>query len=625
MCGIAGCISKRGKAIDKGKFEKMVDIIKHRGPDDQGVFFENNLALGHRRLSIIDLSKDGHQPFCYENRYIVVFNGEIYNYLELKKKLQKEGYYFYTKTDTEVIAAAYACWKDRCVEYFNGMWAFIVYDKEAQRFFCSRDRFGVKPFYYTEQENMFLVASEIKQFFELLEDQPKADRECLLQYLIRGNIDYSNRTMFRDVYQLQGGHNLVYDLRAHCYKIEKYYDIRKIEEHRESYGEACQKFRNLFFESVGLRLRADVPVGFALSGGLDSSAIVCVADQIGRERNLTEQHTISSCFEDKRYDEQEYIDEVIKKTAAVSHKVFPQEEELFLKLDDIIWHMDEPFGSTSIYAQWNVFEAAKQNGLKVMLDGQGADEQLAGYTSFYTVMFAECMKRKKFRRLYKEWKIYKTNRAVTEKHISTKEIMGSAVNVVFMARLKYLIKSMYFLLPGNRMPFSHKQLLEAVQREPGTSKCNVREYIAESLQQGLAPLLHYEDRDSMAHSIESRVPFLDYRLVEAIYAMPFEYKLREGVTKAVLREGLQGVLPEKVQNRYSKLGFVTPEDQWINHNYDKYRTEVKKSLEILEGIVNKEKVLKWFDKKRGKVQRQDFTTWRIICAGHWARIFNVKI
>lgn len=240
-------------------------------------------------------------------------------------------------------------------------------------------------------------------------------------------------------------------------------------------------------------------------------------------------------------------------------------------------------------------------------------------------MFAECLKRKKFRRLYKEWKIYKTNRAVTEKHISTKEIMGSAVSVVFLSRLKYFMKSIYFLLPGNRTPFSHKQLLEAVQREPGASKCDAREYIAESLQQGLACLLHYEDRDSMAHSIESRVPFLDYRLVEAIYAMPFEYKLREGVTKAVLREGLQGVLPEKIQNRYSKLGFVTPEDQWINHNYDKYREEVKKSVDILEGIINKDKTLKWFDKKRGQVQRQDFTTWRIICAGHWARIFNVKI
>lgn len=624
MCGIAGCIHKQG-TVDEEKFGKMVDIVEHRGPDDRGVYFENNLALGHRRLSIIDLSSDGRQPFMYAGRYVVVFNGEIYNYLELREELQQNGCFFYTQTDTEVLVASYAYWREKCVEHFNGMWAFAIYDREEKKVFCSRDRFGVKPFYYTIQENMFLFASEIKQFYEMLVGRPRADRECLLQYIIRGNIDYSEKTMFSDVFQLQGGHNLIYDLDTNNYEINRYYDIRKATEYREGYSNACRKFRHFFYESVGLRLRADVPLGYALSGGLDSSAIVCVADQIVRERNAAKQHTISSCFEDKRYDEQEYIDEVVKKTLAIPHKVFPSEKDLFKDIDKIIWHMDEPFGSTSIYAQWRVFETAANKSLKVMLDGQGADEQLAGYTSFYSVMFADCMKKQKWKKLYREWKIYRNDRAVTEAHISAKEILFSAISSVFLPRLKYLVKSIYFILPQNRPPFTHRQLFKAIQQEPPDFKSDAREYIACSLEQGLASLLHYEDRDSMAHSIESRVPFLDYKLVEAVYAMPFDYKLRNGITKAVLRDGLKGVLPDKIRNRYSKLGFVTPEDQWINRNYEQYKEEVNKSLGILEDIVDRDKAKKWFGKKQGKIQRQDFTTWRIICAGHWAEIFNVKI
>lgn len=624
MCGIAGCLKQKGE-INRDKFERMVDIIEHRGPDDRGTFYENDLALGHRRLSIIDLSADGHQPFFYENRYVVVFNGEIYNYLELKEGLRKKGYHFSTKTDTEVLAASYAYWGEACVEHFNGMWAFAIYDREEQKIFASRDRFGVKPFYYTEQEDMFLFSSEIKQFFEILEQKPRANRECLLQYIIRGNIDYSNETMFRDVFQLQGGHNLIYDVRNHSYKIKRYYDIRNIKERKDAYETACQKFSKRFYESVKLRLRADVLVGYALSGGLDSSSIVCMADKINKENNLSVQHTISSCFEDKRYDEQEYIDEVVKKTSAVSHKVFPQESNLFIDLDKVIWHMDEPFGSTSAYAQWNVFEAAGRNGLKVMLDGQGADEQLAGYTLFYTVLFADCLKKRKFKELWREWKAYKTVRAVTEKHISAKEILVSAFSATFLSKLKYVVKSIYFMQPKKRPPVSYRQFIRAVQQEPPYSRSDAREYIAESLEQGLSPLLHSEDRNSMAHSVESRVPFLDYRLVETIYAMPFNYKLKDGISKAVLRDGLQGVLPDMIRTRYSKLGFVTPEDQWINHNYDKYREELRESADILADIIDSNKVMKWFDRNQGKIRRQDFTAWRIICAGHWARVFQVII
>lgn len=629
MCGIAGCICENGK-INRNNFEKMVDIIEHRGPDDRGTFYEKNVALGHRRLSIIDLSADGHQPFFYKNRYVTVFNGEIYNYLELKEELLQQGYHFQTKTDTEVLVAAYDFWKEECVNKFNGMWAFAIYDKEEQIIFCSRDRFGVKPFYYTEQEGMFLFASEIKQFFEILHERPYANKECLLQFIIGGNLDYSEETMFRDIFQLKGGNNLIYDIGQKSYTIKEYHNIRNIQESNVTYEKACEEFYERFYDSVKLRLRADVPIGYCLSGGLDSSAIVSMADKIVRENNVQmEQHTISSCFEDKRYDEQEYIDEVVDKTNVVSHKVFPQESNLFEELDKIIWHMDEPFGSTSIYAQWNVFKAAADNGLRVMLDGQGADEQLAGYTSFYRVLFSSLIRKGQLRRFRKEWKIYKNSRAVTEAYISTKEIFLSALRSVLIPNNKSsFLKKIRFKRNKrnkNKLPFSDEQLKATVKKEIIYPVNNQREYIARSMYVGMSELLHYEDRDSMAHSIESRVPFLDYRLSEQIYSFPFEYKLREGVTKAVLRDGLKGVLPDKIRCRYSKLGFVTPEDQWINNNFEKYQEELKKSLERLSGLLDARYAMEWFEENRGKIQRQNFTIWRIICAGHWAEIFHVTI
>lgn len=626
MCGIAGCITNTLE-LNRDKFEKMVDIIAYRGPDDRGTFYEDDLALGHRRLSIVDLSSDGHQPFFYKDRYVIVFNGEIYNYQELREELRQQGYVFRTKTDTEVLVAAYDFWGEDCVTRMNGMWSFAIYDRMEKKIFCSRDRFGVKPFYYTEQNGMFLFASEIKQFFEMLESRPRANKDCLLQFIIRGSLDYSSETMFQDIYQLLGGHNLVYDLKEKTYRVYEYHNIRDVLPAKLSYDEACKEFHKYFMDSISFRLRADVPVGYCLSGGLDSSSIVCAADKLCKENGQrVEQHTISSCFEDKRYDEQEYIDEVVAHTSVIPHKIFPQETNLFEQLDDIIWHMDEPFGSTSIYAQWNVFKGAKEQGLKVMLDGQGADEQLAGYSAFYKVLFTSLIRSGKFKAFRKEWDAYKALRAKTEKHVSTKDMLLSTMGAVLLPdKNKFLLKWVYYNIPGNQQPFSWKQLKKALKTERVYPVRDPKEYIACSIYMGMSSLLHYEDRDSMAHSIESRVPFLDVELAEFVYSLPFEYRLHGGITKSVLRDGLADILPEKIRNRYSKLGFVTPEDQWINNNFEKYGIELRKAAHRLGGVLDEERVLNWFDKKQGKIKRQDFTAWRIICAGHWADVFDVVI
>ncbi|RKJ52174.1 asparagine synthase (glutamine-hydrolyzing) [bacterium 1XD42-8] len=625
MCGIACCYKKSG-LIEKKTFERMVDIIEHRGPDDRGFFYEGNLALGHRRLSIIDLSSHGRQPYNYKEKYVLVFNGEIYNYLELRKELEERGYHFHTKTDTEVLIAMYDYYGDKCVNRLNGMWAFVLFDKQAKRLFCSRDRFGVKPFYYWDDQKQFLCASEIKQIIGETGNKIRANRQKLLEFLILGIQDDSEDTMFQGVKQLLGGHNLIFDLKTFQLSINKYYDLSNIKERKIEYEKACKKWKETFCNSVSLRMRSDVPVGYCLSGGLDSSAILCSIHELSKKKSSSgRQYSISSCFEDERYDEQKYIDEVAKKTGVKSYKVFPRQEELFDIVDKIIWHMDEPFGSTSIYAQWKVFEYAREKGLTVMLDGQGADEQLAGYTGFYIVLFTYYLRKFKWIHFIKEVNSYIQLRAGTESHIAKSQIIfSSIIHAFFPSKLKSVLLDMAAVKYG-KLPFNSQILKKVLKNRRKYTVSNNRIYILESMRWGLPSLLHFEDRDSMAHSIESRVPFLDYELVEFTFSLPISYKIKNGMTKSILRDGLEGILPEKIRHRYSKLGFVTPEDQWVNNNYEFYRKQLFDACKNLEPLIESERVMRWFDENKKKILRGDFLTWRIICAGRWIKIFNVTL
>ena len=626
MCGIAGYYNFKGDAnLDKDRFEKMVDIIEHRGPDDRGTFYQDGIALGHRRLSIIDLSRDGHQPFFYKDRYVAIFNGEIYNYEELRSELSKKGYIFRTRTDTEVLVASYDYWGKECVQRFNGMWAFAILDQGKKELYCSRDRFGIKPFYYYIGKTQFIFGSEIKQILYMLNQTPHANRKRLLEFLVCSDQDYTEETMFKDIMQLRGGHEITLNLVNNEIRLNQYYELKKKKILTVSYKEACCKFRETFERAIKLRMQADVPVGYCLSGGLDSSAIVSMANMLaGKMEKTVEQHAVSSCFEDKAYDEQEYIDEVISCTNIHSHKIYPDGSKLFDEIDKIIWHMDEPFGSTSIYAQWNVFREAKKNGLTVMLDGQGADEQLAGYSAFYGVSFVNLLKKHKYVTLFRELWTYKKIRAATEKYVNAWQIVLSAIASTYIPRKKYVAMAEK-CRESMDLPFTAEQLKEVYQDRNIYLMDDVKQYILDNMQYGMQTLLHFEDRDSMAFSIESRVPFLDYELVEAIFEIPFEYKIRNGITKAVLRDGLQDILPEKIRTRYSKLGFTTPEDKWINNNYEQYREELEKACDVLKPILEKERVMEWFNRNKGKIARGDFITWRIICAGRWAKIFKVSM
>jgi asparagine synthase (glutamine-hydrolysing) len=623
MCGIAGIISKNEEELKN--ISKMCDTIIHRGPDGHGYYYDQCFALGHRRLAIVDLTEHGAQPMEYMEKYVITYNGEIYNYIELREELIKEGYKFNSECDTEVIMAAYDYWGEECLNRFNGMWAFALYDKEKNIILCARDRFGVKPFYYMQLTDKFLFASEIKAFTVFHDWKPAANKKRLLDFFMQSIFDHTHETFFKNVYQIRGGEKLTYDLKTANFEASKWYSLEeKLIPNSISLSAAIDRFKEIFTDSVRLRLRSDVKVGSCLSGGLDSSSIVCVANKLLRETNKGfSQETVSSCFDIKKYDEQEYIDEVVKETGVVSHKIFPQFDDLFDDLDKIAWHQDEPYGSTSIYSQWNVFKAAKSSGITVMLDGQGADEQLAGYDGFFTANLNELFRKGHFIRLYKEAKAFK--------RIFGKTKFNPLIGMC------YSILSYYFpnlsktaarkILSGNQMDWLDKGQMDKVTLS-SILKHSQLSIINNSMQQliytSLPALLHYEDRDSMAHSIESRVPFLDYRLVEFVIGLPDSFKINNARTKHVLREAMKGIIPDRIYNRHDKLGFMSPEEVWIRDNPEVFREELIQACGYLPSMIDQIKVLQWYDERLNSNKSFGYSFWKIISVGRWMKVFGVE-
>jgi asparagine synthase (glutamine-hydrolysing) len=631
MCGIAGIIADNENNQLEKYITSMSDVIIHRGPDGFGYYHNDKFAFGHRRLAILDLTSNGAQPMEYLNKYVITYNGEIYNYMEIRKELIEKGYTFNSNTDTEVIIAAYDYWGKECLNKFNGMWAFALYDKEKNIVFCSRDRFGVKPFYYSNMNGNFAFASEIKQFTVLEGWRAVANKVRLIEYLWVGVTDHTNETLFEDVHQLRGGENLIFDLGNNTFRIEKWYDLsKKSGEFKLNFNESKEKFKELFSDSIKLRLRSDVKVGSCLSGGLDSSSIVCVANKLLKLENGQEkQETVSSCSVDKKYDEQEFIDEVINENGIKGHKVFPEYKELFETLDKLTWHQDEPFMSSSVYAQWEVFKGAKDNGIIVMLDGQGADEQLAGYNTFHTVYLIELMLKLKLATFVKS--ITSRRLFYREKYASQLKSLITMISInITPNSIHDSIREIKKQFLKKAKSFSHITNQSSIWKKRSKvfdiKVLNVKsESIKELLYTSLPKLLHYEDRNSMAHSVESRVPFIDYRIVEFVLSLPSEYKINDSKTKYILREAMQGILPENIVNRYDKMAFVTPEEIWIRENSLDFKNEIADACDRLNGLVDKEEALKWYEDAINSSQSFNYTFWKLISIGRWIKVFNVEI
>ena len=670
MCGIFAMIAPSG--AEARHVVGASAAVRHRGPDDEGyVLFRGaplepevhggadttsahdggdiayrpfakharpggpvHVALGHQRLSIIDLSAAGHQPMCSpDSRVCITYNGEIYNYLELREELRAKGSTFASESDTEVILAAWREWGSACLERLNGMFAFVLLDRAQRRVFAARDRFGVKPLYYwVAPDGTIAFASEIKQFSALPGWEARLNGQRAYDFLAWGLLDHTDETLFRGVHQLRGGERLELALveAEHArpgerLRPERWYAPRP-RPFSGTLEEAGAEFRRLLADSIRLRLRSDVPVGSCLSGGLDSSSIVCIMNLLLREQGAQAlQKTFSVRAREARFDEGPYIDAVVRHTAVDPRCVYPSLDELFPALEKITWHQDEPFGSTSIYAQWHVFRLAAESGVEVMLDGQGADEQLAGYHGFFAARFGALARGLRWVRLFKELT------AASRRHgyPATWGVQQLANNVLPEPPRQALRKLVH---RPNAVPgWLDLARLGAAPGDPylasaGAKPDSLRAMsLAQLTANSLPMLLHWEDRDSMAHSVEARVPFLDYRLVEFVLGLPDEYKLSDGVTKRVLREGMRGVLPESVRTRMDKLGFVTPEELWVREQSpDRFRRALREAVEVSAGIL-RPAALDLLERVIADRRRFSFLVWRMVSFGTWLKVFGVRV
>ena len=554
MCGICGIIRFDSKPVLETPIRQMMQIMKHRGPDDEGVFIENNIGLGFVRLSIIDLSSAGHQPMVSKDeRYVVVFNGEIFNYIELREDLKKEGIVFNTETDTEVLINAYIQWGEDCLDHFNGMWAFVIYDRLKKSIFASRDRFGIKPYYYLHTTEFFAFASEIPPLLSLLPSKPKPDYQSIFDFLAFSRTDQTERTFFNEIKKLQHGRKfrmgLSFTPLGSIKGGEEWYNLKENVSKAQGFS-SPEEFRESLSSAVGFRLRSDVPVGVCFSGGLDSSSLVSI---LLENYKMKELNTFSAVYnKGQTGDETEFINEYNTSLKNMYYTT-PTAETLIFDLKSFIKAHAEPIPGTSPYAQFKIMELASGK-VVVTLDGQGADELLAGYHYFFGFYFKDLLVSLQLGKFFREIFHYIT------KH---KSLFG--------------IKSLlFFLLPEQvrtniRVKEKAYLNIKFVKQFGKSNNIAGNLYGAKTLNDALLShfefklehLLKWEDRNSMWFSIEARVPFLDHRLVEKVLANSDDMVIYKGMTKYLLRESMKGIIPEKIRLRRDKIGFDTPQDEWF--------------------------------------------------------------
>ncbi len=544
MCGVAGIINLNNNKASSEMMEAMMLKIKHRGPNDEGTYADNNVIIGQVRLSIIDLSSCGHQPmFSSDKRYAIVFNGEIYNYIELREEL-KDKYAFTTATDTEVILAAYKEWGEECINRFNGMWAFAIYDTIEKSVFISRDRYGVKPLYYYQDAESFIFASEIKALHKVLKNKLSIDNNTIFEYLVYNRTDQTCNTFIKEIKRVQHGFNIY--IKEGKVTQKKWYDLSsKLEKGWES----ADEYKSVFSSAIGLRLRSDVPVGVCLSGGLDSSA---VTSTILKEYNKKDLFAFSAVYgKDKHGDESRFINEY-KDMPNLTY-VYPTAETFVEEFDDFMDCHFEPVHTMSIYSQFKVMKEASKH-VTVALDGQGADEQLAGYHYFFSSYFRELLNQFRWLKLVNEsLAYYKAHHSLFALKYMGFYMMPNMFKGYIGAKKNKSIDRDFFNANNKNSELSNLLF------DPKS----LNESLLQHFEYKLEHNLKWNDLNSMYFSVELREPFLDYRLVERTLASPSHQKINHGYTKWIFREAMKGVLPEAIRLRQDKVGFDNPSDEWL--------------------------------------------------------------
>ncbi len=608
MCGIAGFYSEK-QSPEQGMrlLETMLEKIQHRGPDYTGKEQDGNMFLGHQRLSIIDLSPDGNQPMT-RGDIKIIFNGEIYNYKEIREELIRAGHVFKTGSDTEVILAAFQQWGDACTERFVGMWAFAIWEPKKQRLFCSRDRFGIKPFYYIFNNGEFYFASEYRP----LKHTPGFDNALNLASISRGLqlgwMTYKDETYFEKINELQGAHQLV--LEKGKIEIKRYWDVDFSKQATGTFAQKKEHFSELFKDSIQLHLRSDVPVAAMLSGGIDSSSIVSETSTLYPEQKLK---TYSVFYEGEfGVDERPFIKKVIDKYPKNLDPTYftPSAKELPEHFHRSLFHLDAPSAGSSYISQYFLMKLIHEQGIKVVLSGQGADDYLGGYMHSFYRHFADMLRQAKFAKATSELFQHKKNQGFSfgkTANMAAKSLFSGMVNENKLYNTEY---KKYFPFLSLRNP-DHDLILDA----KGNNKFNAFHYQL-MFASSLPSLLMHEDRNSMAFSIESRVPFLDHRLVEYGFSLNNSDKIHHASTKHILREALRPVLPQEIADRRDKKGFVTPgEVAWLRGPLRFLLEDKKDGLEMIDQ--RKAEVLIDSFKKGNNANAN--LVWRLVVLNYWKK------
>jgi asparagine synthase (glutamine-hydrolysing) len=595
MCGIAGILATGGEQVDPRCLHGMAERLHHRGPDDEGYLLASrdgaavescrgrdtvleravgqravddvhepaySLGLAHRRLSIIDVSAGGHQPMSAANGTLwLTYNGEIYNYLELRRELQALGHHFDTDSDSEVLLRAYEQWGEACLARLNGMWAFAIADLRRGNVFCARDRLGVKPLYYWWNGRTFAFASEIKALLHLPFVACRPNDEIVWDFLVLGAVDHTDQTFYRDIHALPAGEHMrvFFDGRL---ERKRYWSLPPQGPRQPGLAQDAQVVRELVTDAVRLRLRSDVRVGFCLSGGLDSSTVVSLADRLLDERTLPQVgdrlQAFHSAFDDKSIDEREYVQAIIDRGRVVPSYVFPTSDELIADYERLVRQQDEPFGGPSIYAQYRVIRLAREAGIKVLLDGQGGDELFGGYYQYYGLNLLNLLMARDFGQAAAA---VANNGSIVARH--------ALLQAALRAAPRRLGQQALLRVTTDQRPIARDFLSAYGQRLEGhlgrlRATRSIGDLLALDLcRLSLPRLLRFEDRNSMAFSLESRVPFADDpRLIDFVSGLPDSAKIWRGWSKYVLREAMAGILPDSIRWRKRKLGFSVPSRAW---------------------------------------------------------------
>ncbi|NHJ48131.1 MAG: asparagine synthase (glutamine-hydrolyzing) [Asgard group archaeon] len=600
MCGILAVIVYNKKQLDNWikKAPMLVKKLAHRGPDAERIEPYKNIILGHRRLAIIDLSDDGIQPLSVDDgKFIIIFNGEIYNYLEIREDLKKIGETFQTDTDTEVLLKAYKHYGFEFLSKINGMFSFIILDNEKEELIVVRDRFGIKPLYYSYIDGDLIFSSEIRPIAEM-KNELKPDYSTIYDLAVFTSIDHSDRTFFHDIHRFPAGHYLKIQLNENknSLQFERYWDliaeiktIRKNQEFKKRKLEDHISYvKKLFTEAVNFRLRSDVKVGSCLSGGIDSSSIVSTINQMIDDETRSNFETFSMVYGDWfEKSERKFIDEVTNLTKFKPNYTTPDIKKLNATIDHFLINQEEPVTSMSSIGQYYVMELAKKHGTIVLLDGQGADEILSGYLYLRGFYLYDLFRRFKWLKLLKEMWIMRKNRTTIK---------------YFLAQFapKFIMKN---LRKDKYQKYFRKDFLKLHKQKTPPGLVNVRQPFHKMLKNlldiKLPHLLRWEDKTSMAFSIEARVPFLDHNLVAYILALPSEYIVNKGVTKWIFREAMENVTPESILSRQDKIGFAVPEQKWVNdQKFEMINNFQKNPHKLIQEILDMNEVNSLFEKRK---------------------------